>query len=105
MNPVWIALRAGRSRGLIALRQSVTTGNAPLNPLFWPVPILATPRFLRDRSLGPSGFPLGALVLPSILGMNTAMAMVSISQQLTADREAGTLLRPPSPPRPACSAT
>lgn len=36
---------------------------------------------------------LGTLVLPSILGMNASMAMVSMSQQLTADREDGTLLR------------
>ena len=36
---------------------------------------------------------LGTLVMPSILGMNAAMAMVTMSQLLTADREDGTLLR------------
>jgi ABC-2 type transport system permease protein len=93
MNPVRIALRAGRSRGLVELRQSVTNGGDLFNHFFWPVLMLVTLWFLRDRSFGVPGFPLGALVLPSILGMNTAMAMVSISQQLTADREDGTLLR------------
>ena len=93
MNPVWTALRAGRSRGLVELRQSVTNGGDLFNHFFWPVLMLITLWFLRDRQFGASGFPLGALALPSILGMNTAMAMVSMSQQLTADREDGTLLR------------
>ncbi|WP_324611497.1 hypothetical protein [Streptomyces sp. NRRL S-1521] len=32
--------------------------------------------FLRDVSLGGTGFTLGTLVLPGILGMNAAKAMV-----------------------------
>jgi ABC-2 type transport system permease protein len=92
------ALRAGRSRGLIELRQSVTTGGDLFNHFFWPVLMLVTLWFLRDRSFGQSGFTLGALVLPSILGMNAAMAMVTMSQQLTADREDGTLLRAKATP-------
>jgi ABC-2 type transport system permease protein len=98
MNPAWIALRAGRSRGLVELRQSVTNGGDLFNHVFWPVLMLITLWFLRDRQVGPGGFPLGALALPSILGMNTAMAMVSMSQQLTADREDGTLLRAKATP-------
>ena len=54
--------------------------------------------FLRDRDFGSTGFLLGALALPSILGMNAAMGMVSMSQQLTADREDGTLLRAKATP-------
>jgi ABC-2 type transport system permease protein len=90
------ALRAGRSRGLIELRQSVTSGGDLFNHFFWPVLMLVTLWFLRDRSFG--AFTLGTLVLPSILGMNAAMAMVSMSQQLTADREDGTLLRAKATP-------
>jgi ABC-2 type transport system permease protein len=41
---------------------------------------------------------LGTLVLPSILGMNVALGMISMSQQLTADREDGTLLRAKATP-------
>jgi len=37
-------------------------------------------------------------VLPGILGMNAAMAMVTMSQLLTADREDGTLLRAKATP-------
>jgi len=98
MSPARIALRAGRSRGLVELRQSVTNGGDLFNHFFWPVLMLVTLWFLRDRPFGQSGFPLGALVLPSILGMNAAMAMVSMSQQLTADREDGTLLRAKATP-------
>lgn len=85
------ALRAGRSRGLIELRQSVTNGGDLFNHFFWPVLMLVALWFLRDHSVG--GFTLGAMLVPSILGMNAAMAMVSMSQHLTADREDGTLLR------------
>ncbi|MPZ85002.1 MAG: ABC transporter permease [Actinophytocola sp.] len=93
MNPTTTALRAGWSRGLIELRQSLTNGGDLFNHCFWPVLMLATLFFLRDVSFGQSGFMLGTLVLPSILGMNAAMAMVTMSQLLTADREDGTLLR------------
>jgi len=85
------ALRAGRSRGLIELRQSVTNGGDLVNHFFWPVLMLVALWFLRDHSVG--GVPLGAMLVPSILGMNAAMAMVSMSQHLTADRDDGTLLR------------
>jgi ABC-2 type transport system permease protein len=91
MSPA--VLRAGWTRGLIELRQSVTNGADLFSHLQWPVLMLVALFFLRDRSFGHSGYTLGALALPSILGMNAAMAMVSMSQQLTADREDGTLLR------------
>jgi ABC-2 type transport system permease protein len=93
-----MALRLGWSRGLVELRQSVTNGGDLLNHFFWPVLMLVTLFFMRDVSFGASGFSLGALVLPSILGMNAAMAMVSMSQLLTADREDGTLLRAKATP-------
>ena len=85
------ALRAGRSRGLIELRQSVTNAGDLFNHFFWPVLMLVALWFLRGHTF--AGFPLGPLLVPSILGMNAAMAMVSMSQHLTADREDGTLLR------------
>lgn len=93
MNPTVTALRAGWTRGLIELRQSLTNAGDLFNHLFWPVLMLVTLFFMRDVSFGQSGFLLGTLVLPSILGMNAAMSMVTMSQLLTADREDGTLLR------------
>jgi ABC-2 type transport system permease protein len=91
--PTVAAARAGWSRGLIELRQSVSNGGDVVNHLLWPVLMLVALFFLRNRSFGQTGFTLGALALPSILGMNAAMALVAMSQHLTADREDGTLLR------------
>lgn len=98
MNPTATALRAGWSRGLIELRQSFTNGGDLFNHFFWPMLMLITTFFLRNVSFGSSGFSLGILALPSILGMNAALAMVTMSQQLTADREDGTLLRAKATP-------
>lgn len=78
---------------MIELRQSFTNGPELFSHFLWPVLMLAALFFLRHRDFGSTGFLLGALALPSILGMNAAMGMVSMSQQLTADREDGTLLR------------
>ncbi|OLF19492.1 ABC transporter permease [Actinophytocola xanthii] len=98
MNPTTTALRAGCSRGLIELRQSLTNAGELLNHVLWPVLMLVTLFFVRDVSFGQSGFLLGTLVLPSILGMNAAMALVTMSHLLTVDREDGTLLRAKSTP-------
>jgi ABC-2 type transport system permease protein len=98
MNPTATALRAGWSRGLIELRQSFTNGAELWGHFFWPVLMVIATFFLRDVSFGGSGFLLGTLVLPSILGMNVALGMISMSQQLTADREDGTLLRAKATP-------
>ncbi|MER5265384.1 ABC transporter permease [Actinosynnema sp. NPDC002837] len=98
MTPTTTALRAGRQRGLIELRQSLTNGADLWNHAFWPVLMLVVTFFLRDVSFGQTGFSVGALALPSILGMNAAMAMVTMSQLLTADREDGTLLRAKATP-------
>ncbi|WP_158845914.1 ABC transporter permease [Saccharothrix deserti] len=98
MNPTATALRAGWRRGLIELRQSLTNGADLWNHAFWPVLMLVVTYFLRDVSFGQSGFSVGALALPGILGMNAAMAMVTMSQLLTAEREDGTLLRAKATP-------
>lgn len=96
MNP--IALRAGFSRGLIELRQSFTNGAELFAHFFWPGLMVATLFFIRDLSFGSGAFLLGALALPSILGMNAATGLISMSQHLTADREDGTLLRAKATP-------
>ncbi|ROP34864.1 ABC transporter permease [Saccharothrix texasensis] len=98
MNPTTTALRAGGQRGLIELRQSLTNGADLWDHAFWPVLMLVVTFFLRDVSFEGTGFSVGALALPGILGMNAAMAMVTMSQLLTADREDGTLLRAKATP-------
>lgn len=45
--------------------------------------MVAVTFFLRDVTFVGSGFLLGTLVLPSILGMNVSLGMISMSQQLT----------------------
>jgi ABC-2 type transport system permease protein len=92
------ALRAGWSRGLIELRQSLTNGGDLVNHFFWPVLMLVVLFFMRDTAFESSGLALGAIVLPSILGMNASMALVTMSQLLTVDREDGTLLRAKATP-------
>src|SRR5262245_32768057 len=92
MHQTATALRQGLARGLIELRQSFT-GAGLVGHLFWPVVTLVVIFFLRDRSLGASGFTLDALVLPSVLGMFTALGMLLTAQYLAAEREDGTLLR------------
>ncbi|MET8183616.1 ABC transporter permease [Streptomyces sp. NPDC005336] len=98
MNTKAAAVRAGWSRGVIELRQSFTNGGDLWGHFFWPVLMLVVVFFMRDRDFGDSGLMLGTLVLPSILGMNASMALVTMSQQLTADREDGTLLRAKATP-------
>ncbi|WUJ67675.1 ABC transporter permease [Kribbella soli] len=85
--------RPGWQRGLIELRQSFTNPAELTSHFLWPVLMLIALVFLRHRDFGSTGLLLGALALPSILGMNAAMGMVSMSQLLTADRADGTLLR------------
>ncbi|TMR20610.1 ABC transporter permease [Nonomuraea turkmeniaca] len=98
MNLATTALRAGWSRGLIELRQSFTNGPELFSHFLWPCLMVATMFFIRDMSFGSSGLPLSTLALPSILGMNAAVGVISMSQQLTADREDGTLLRAKATP-------
>jgi ABC-2 type transport system permease protein len=92
MKPTATALRQGLTRGLIELRQSFT-GAGLVGHLFWPVVTLVATFFLRDRRFEASGFTLGTLVLPSVLGMFIALGMLLMLQYLTAEREDGTLLR------------
>jgi ABC-2 type transport system permease protein len=86
-------LRSGVARGLIELRQSFTNGAELWAHAFWPALMLGTTAVLGRWAFGHSGLALGTLALPGILGMNVAVGLVMMSQQLTADREDGTLLR------------
>jgi ABC-2 type transport system permease protein len=92
MNAVATSLHAGCARGLIELRQSFA-GAALLRHLLWPAVTLAAIFFLRNRSFQASGFTLGTLVMPSVLGMFTAFGALLVIQYLVAEREDGTLLR------------
>ncbi|BCJ37567.1 transport permease protein [Actinocatenispora thailandica] len=96
MSAASTAVRAGLARGAIQFRQSITSPAEIFNHAFWPALALIAVVFLRRWHFG--GTPLATLAVPSILGMNAAMAMVTMSQYLTADREDGTLLRAKATP-------
>ncbi|TDD85479.1 ABC transporter permease [Actinomadura darangshiensis] len=49
--------------------------------------------FYRNREFRHTGFELGSLVLPSVLGMFVALGLIVVMQYLTVEREDGTLLR------------
>ena len=93
MRGTTATLRLARARGLLELRQTLTNPADIWNHCFWPTLMLVTLYFLQAHTFEHTGLALGALALPSILGMNASMAIVTMSQQLTADREDGTLLR------------
>lgn len=97
MRPMAIAIHAGIDRGLIELRQSFT-GTELIGQLFWPAVTLVAIFVMRDRSFETSGFALGSLVLPGVLGMFIALGMLLVVQYLAADREDGTLLRAKATP-------
>ncbi|MET8773952.1 ABC transporter permease [Nocardia sp. NPDC004654] len=99
MNPTTNAVRAGLSRGWIELRQSVTNGQDLFGMLFWPVIMVVVLFFMRDATFEASGFDLGSLALPSILGMLVAFnGIFGIGQLLSMEREDGTLLRAKATP-------
>ena len=92
MSQAATVLRAGLTRGLIELRQSFT-GTALIGQVLWPVVTLVAIYFLGHHHFASSRFTLGALALPSTLGMYVAFGMLLVIQYLTAEREDGTLLR------------
>ncbi|WP_433681481.1 ABC transporter permease [Nocardia sp. CA-119907] len=99
MNPIDTAARAGTRRGLIELRQMLTTPQDLWGMLFWPVTMVIVLFFMRDAKFQASGLGLGSLALPSILGMLVAFnGMFGIAQMLTMEREDGTLLRAKATP-------
>lgn len=99
MNPIEAAVRAGIRRGLIEIRQSLTNVQDLWGMLFWPVAMVIVLFFMRNATFEASGFALGSLALPSILGMLVAFnGMFGIAQMLTLEREDGTLLRAKATP-------
>ncbi|QBS42064.1 ABC transporter permease [Nocardia sp. CS682] len=99
MNPTAIAVRQGWTRGMIELKQGLTNGQDLFGILFWPVAMLVVLFFMRNASFEGSGVLLGSLALPSTIGMLVAVnGMIGMGQQLTLDREDGTLLRAKATP-------
>lgn len=94
MNPALAAARAGLARGRIEFRQTFTSLQDVWGYLFPAVAMVATMFFMRGATVPGTEFSLGARTLPGALGMVVAFSgMVGLAQQLTVEREDGTLLR------------
>jgi ABC-2 type transport system permease protein len=88
------AARAGLSRGWIETRQA-----SVINYLFPPVVYAGTVLFLRERTVPGTDFSLGAMALPSLLGMLIAFGgLTGPASAIAADAEDGTLLRAKATP-------
>ncbi|MFE3227441.1 ABC transporter permease [Nocardia sp. NPDC059228] len=99
MNPTIVAVRAGFRRGRIELIQTLTNGMDIFSQFFWPVATMIAVFFMRHGDFQGSGVGLGALALPSVLGMLVAFTgMFGVAQGLAMDREDGTLLRAKATP-------
>ncbi|MGW3467421.1 ABC transporter permease [Saccharopolyspora sp. NPDC000995] len=91
------AARAGLQRGWIEFRQTLTTPQDLWGYLFPTVILLVVMSFQRGSTV--AGFSLGAMTLPGALGMGIGFSgLITIAQQLTVEREDGTLLRAKATP-------
>jgi ABC-2 type transport system permease protein len=94
MNPMAAAGRAGLRRGGIELRLTFSNAQDLWAYLFPSIALLVVMIFMRGSSVPGTGFSLGSRTLPSALGMGIAFGgLVTLAQQLTVEREDGTLLR------------
>jgi ABC-2 type transport system permease protein len=99
MSVLSTATRTGFSRGLIELKQTLTTFTDLWTYLFPAVLLLGTIFFMGDAHVPGTNFSLGARTLPSSFGMGLAFAgLVTVAQLLVVDREDGTLLRAKATP-------
>jgi ABC-2 type transport system permease protein len=99
MSPTLIAVRSGLRRGLIELRQTFTNAQDLWAYLFPAVALLVVMIFMRGSTVPGTNFSLGSRTMPSALGMGIAFGgLVALAQQLTVEREDGTLLRVKSVP-------
>ncbi|MEU5850114.1 ABC transporter permease [Saccharopolyspora shandongensis] len=91
------AVRAGLQRGWIEFRQTLTTAQDLWGYLFPTVILLVVMSFQSGSTV--AGFSLGAMTLPGVLGMGIGFSgLITIAQQLTVEREDGTLLRAKATP-------
>ena len=99
VNPTLNAYRTGARRGLTSLRISLTTPSEVLGavlPLALGVGVLL---FMRNFNFGGASVSLGAMNLPSLIGMNIVFGgVMGILGVLVMDRTNGTLLRAKSIP-------
>jgi ABC-2 type transport system permease protein len=88
------AVVTGLHRGLIELRQNLTSFSGLLPLVWFPGMLFAAIYFLSGTTVPGSGLSVGSYALPGLLGANLVFhAVVGLASALTIDREDGTLLR------------
>jgi ABC-2 type transport system permease protein len=95
----WAAVRAGLSRGWIETRQNFTETIYVIGHVLPPIGYFGMLLLMRGKTVPGTDFPLGAMVLASVLGMSIAYGgLAGPAAGITADREDGTLLRAKATP-------
>ena len=90
---------AGLGRGGIELRQTLTNAQDMWNYVFRPTVFLVVMYFLRGKTVPGTDFSLGAMSIPSVVGMQVAFGgLVVPAAVLIIEREDGTLLRAKATP-------
>ncbi len=99
MNTTLHTVAVGARRGWTELKHSLTNMQDLIGYFFPAVLLLAVMFFMRNATVPGTEFSLGARTLPSALGMGVAFGgFIALAQQLTVEREDGTLLRAKATP-------
>lgn len=94
-----IAVRAGLRRGWLETKYSLTEVGDIFWMLLFPLSFTVTLLFMRGDTVPGTDLALGAMVLPSLIGMSIAFGgLAGPAMQITTDREDGTLLRAKATP-------
>lgn len=95
----WAAVRAGLSRGLLETKYSIREPGDLIWTLAFPVIYLVVLLFMRGSTVPGMDFALGAMVLPSLVGMSIGFGgLTGPASTIAVDREDGTLLRAKATP-------
>jgi ABC-2 type transport system permease protein len=95
----WVAARAGLFRGWLETRQLFTDPASLIGSLVFPAMYAVGILVMRGKTVPGTDFSLGAMVLPSLLGMSIAFGgLAGPTSTIAMDREDGTLLRAKATP-------
>ena len=95
----WAAVRAGLSRGWLETKYSLQEPSDVAWNLAFPVIYAVVLLFMRGSTVPGTDFALGAMVLPSLVGMGIAFGgLTGPAGTIAVDREDGTLLRAKATP-------
>lgn len=99
MSEMMHAARVGIRRGWTEFKHTLTNWQDLFGYFFPAVILLVVMFFMRNATVPGTSFSLGARTLPSALGMGIAFGgFATLAQQLTVEREDGTLLRAKATP-------